>query len=79
MSEVTSKDWSVEAMVQNALEDYNEASCNKAVMITLRSDERHYAYQYFNQGMNVSEMVTILETVKSHLIRGLTEDYDVDE
>lgn len=68
--------WDVRGMVASALEECNAEKINleKGILIVLdESDDGAYDFHWWNAGMRATEIVALLEIVKSRLIRTLEE------
>lgn len=62
--------WSVEDMINHALEQHKTKHPNikKAIVILLDDNDGSYDTAFYQSGMKMSEMTAALEVVKAHCI-----------
>ncbi len=72
----TSKDWTVEEMLEDALEEIKSGNrkANKAMVLFLDDKSGKYNTGFSQSGMSVSQCVALLETAKFDFFKGLKRD-----
>ncbi len=69
----TSKDWTVEEMLEAALEEIKtgERKANRAIVLFLNDESGKYNTGFVQSGMSVSQCIALLETAKFDFFKGL--------
>jgi len=66
--EMTSNDWELEHACQAALECAKRIGATKGAIIILNDEGFRYETQFFNVGMKLSELVSLVEVIKAEMV-----------